>query len=53
MNYIQKIKEVIGNCKGILEDQSIHVEARDLARLVIKDLEKILHDIQVKEGSIQ
>ena len=53
MNYIQKIKEVIGNCKCVLEYQSIHVEAQVLAELVIKDLEKILHDIQVKEGSIQ
>jgi hypothetical protein len=53
MNYIQQIKEVICNCKAVREDKEIHIEARDLAEFVIKDLEKILHDIQVKEGSIQ
>ena len=52
MNYIQQIKEIIGNCQGVRDDNEMHSEARDLAKLVIKDLHNLLREIQRNEGTI-
>jgi len=53
VNYTQQIKEIIGNCQGVRDDDEMHSEARDLAELVIRDLNNLLREIQINEGIIQ
>jgi hypothetical protein len=38
----QAIKKIIEGCRGIKDDQAVHPQAKELATLIIKDLNSIL-----------
>jgi hypothetical protein len=39
---VQTIERIIEGCKNVKEDKDLHKDAKDLARLVIKDCNNLL-----------
>jgi len=39
---VQTVEKIIEGCKNVKEDKDLHKDAKDLARLVIKDCNNLL-----------
>lgn len=43
---IVRLKEIIGGCRSVKEDRSVHQDAKDLATAVIRDCNKTIANIR-------